>query len=332
MAREIIFERLDVALEATRGTAVTPPTHRLYMEGMLTPEDDWFDDETNVGTAAGLNRSEKLHTRTTLTAEGAMDVNTLPVIGNMALAPVTSPTTPSGATNARLWTFTRNVTSDTVESGTFYSTDPNDISYQAAFGMVTELRLNADASGTDGAMQGFDAIGQTLTPLGAVPTLPTNALAPLIVGARMQLWVDTSSAIGTTEITGRVVSADATIPTIVGNPKYVAVGPSAAITFARFGKRKTVPELVVQVDKIDETQLDNYLDTDDVKVRVRWNGPLIEVGFYNYVELDMYGKFRFDSWGDLEGNRTLSLLLRGEYNSTAGTDVIMRVQNDNTTL
>src|SRR5574338_207496 len=213
---EIIFERLDVALEATRGTAVTPPTHHLFMEGTLDPEDDWFDDETNVGTAAGLNRSEKLHTRTTLSAEGAMDVWTLPVLCNMALAPVTSPSTPAGATNARLWEFERNVASDTVESATAYWGDPNSKYYQSAYGMVTQLNLAADASGTDGATQSFDAVAQTLTPLASNPTLPTNALSPLIVGARMQLWIDTLSAIGTTEIAGRVVSAEASIPTIVG--------------------------------------------------------------------------------------------------------------------
>ncbi len=329
---EIIFEKLAVALESTRGTKVTPPTHLLYMEGQLTPEDDWFEDETNVGTAAGLLRSEKLHTRTTLSAEGAMDVNTLPVLLNMALAPVTTPTTPSGGTLSRLWTFTRNITSDTVESGTFYGGDPNAKFYDAGYGMVTQLNLSADASGTDGGTQSFDAVAQTLTPLASVPTLPTNAVAPLLVGARMQLWIDTSSAIGTTEITGRVVSADVSIPTIVGNPKYVAVGPSADITYARFGKRKSVPEMTIQVDKIDETQLNNYLDTDDVKVRVRFNGPLIEGTLYNYVQVDMYGKFRFDSWGDLEGNRTLSLLVRGEYNATPATDVVVYVQNQNTTL
>lgn len=329
---EKVFERLDVALEATRGTAVTPPTHRLFMEGELTPEDDWFDDETNIGTAAGLNRSEKLHTRTTLSAEGAMDVWTLPVLLNMALAPVTSPSTPVGATNARLWTFTRNVTSDTVKSATFYWGDPNAKLYQAAYGMMTQLNLSADASGTDGATQSFDAVAQTLTPLGSNPTLPSNTLSPLIVGARMQLWIDTSSAIGTTEITGRVVSADVTIPTIVGNPKYVAVGPSAGITYARFGKRKSVPEMTVVVDKVDEDQLNNYLDTDDVKVRVRFNGPEIESTFYNYVEVDMYGKFRFDSWDDLEGNRTLSLMVRGEYNSTPASDVVVKVQNNKTSL
>ena len=329
---EIIFERLDVALEATRGTAVTPPTHHLYMDGQITPEDDWFDDETNVGTAAGLNRSEKLHTRTTLSAEGAMDVWTLPVLCNMALAPVTAPTTPVGATDSRLWTFTRNVTSDTVESATLYWGDPNATYYQAAYGMMTQLNLSADASGTDGAMQSFEAVAQTLTPLGAVPTLPTNALSPLIVGARMQLWIDTSSAIGTTAITGRVVSADVSIPTIVGNPKYVAVGPSAGITFARFGKRKSVPEMTIVVDKVDETQLDNYLDTDDVKVRVRFNGPLIEAGFYNYVEVDMYGQFRFDGWNDLEGNRTVSLMVRGEYNATPASDVVVKIQNNKATL
>lgn len=333
---ELVFERIDVALEATRGTPVTPPTHHLYMEGTLDPQDDWYDDETQVGTLSNLQRSEMLHTSTKLSASGPMDVDTLPVLCNMAIAPVTAPTTPSGATTARLWTFTRVMTADTIKSGTAYWGDPNAKMYQAAFGMLTDLKLSADASGTDAAMQSFDMIAQGITPLGSVPTLPTNGLGPLMVGARMQLWIDTGAdAIGTTEITGRVVSAEVDIPNGAA-PKYVAVGPSDPITYARVGRSATTPEMTIQIDKVDEDQFNNYQNLDDVKVRLRFNGPLIEtvtlVDFYNYVQVDMYGKFRFDSWDDLEGNRTVSLLLRGEYNATPATDVKVYIQNNNTTL
>lgn len=331
MATEIIFERIDVALESTRGTAVTPPTHHLFMEGTLDPADEWYENETKVGTLAGLQAAERVHQSTTISAEGQMDTTTLPVLCNMALAPVTSPSTPGGATNTRLWTFPRVMTADTIKSGTWYFGDPNAKFYQAAFGMLTQLTLSGDASGTDGAMQSFEAIGQTFTPLGAVPTLPTNALGNTLLGGRMQLWIDTAT-IGTTEITGRVVSAEAVIPTGVGNPKYVAVGPTAAITYTRVGREGAVPELTVQVDKVDETQVTSLLAAAKVKVRVRWNGPLIEGALYEYVQVDMIGHFRFDSWDDLEGNRTLTLLLRGEYDATAATDVTVYVQNARTTL
>lgn len=332
MSTEIVFERLDVALETTRGTLVTPPTHRLYMEGTMDPVMDYYEDETGVGYLAGLNRSEPVHSSVTLSASGAMDVDTLPVLCNMALVPLTSPSTPGGATNTRLWAFVRAMTADSIKAATWYWGDPNSKYYQSAYGMITELRLSADATGTDGAMQEFDAIGNTITPLGAVPTLPTNGLGVLLVGSKMQVWIDTSSAIGTTAITGRFMGFDATIPTGVV-PKYVATGPTGGVTYSLIGRERTIPEMTLRMDKVDEVQFNNILNADTLKVRVRVNGALIEGALYNYVEVDMYGKPRFGSWTDNAGtNRALEFTIRSQYDATLGSDCRVAVQNDNTTL
>ena len=305
------------------------------MDGQLEPVMDYYDDETMVGLLAGLNRSEVVHSSITLSAEGALDVWTLPVLLNMGFAVVTSPSTPTNGVLTRLWTFTRNVTGDTIKSATGYWGDPNDKMYQSAFMMLTNLGWAADATGTDGATQKFDAIGQTFTPLGAVPTLPALGQAPLLIGTKMQLWIDTSSTWGTTAVTGRLASAEVSIDTGV-QPKYVAVGPSGGVTYTRIGREKAVPELKLTVDKVDETELNHMLNADAVKVRVRWNGPLIESvtpDYYNYVQVDMYGKLRFDGWSDIAGtNRAVDLTLRGEYNSTLASDIIAYVQNTKTSL
>ena len=46
------------------------------------------------------------------------------VMFNMAVAPLTSPSTPSSAVLARLWAFTRNISSDTIKSATAWWGDP----------------------------------------------------------------------------------------------------------------------------------------------------------------------------------------------------------------
>ena len=51
------------------------------------------------------------------------------------------------------------------------------------------------------------------------------------------MWLDTSSAIGTTAITGRLISAEHVIPVNYGY-KYLAVGPTGSKTYTRTGRGK----------------------------------------------------------------------------------------------
>ncbi len=335
MGAEIRLEQVNLALETTRGTPVTPPTHRILMEGPIVPNLEFYDDETNIGLLAGLSRSELIHSSSTWSAEGALDVWTLPVLLNMAFAVVTTPTTPTNGILTRLWTFIRNVTSDTIKSATLYTGDPNDKMYQAAFAMLTSLGWGADATAIESGTQTAEGIAGTFTPLGAVPTLPALGQAPLLIGTKMQLWIDTASAHGTTEVTGRLAAADVNIDTGVV-PKYVAVGPAGAVTYTRIGREATVPELNLTLEKVDEIQLNQALAATTVKVRVRWNGSLIESvtpDYYNYVQVDMVGKLRSPNWADVAGtNRAVQLTLRGQYDATLATDIKAYVQNTKTGL
>jgi hypothetical protein len=327
---ELAFERIDLALEVTRGTAVTPPTHNLLMEGLITPTDEIYLDQTRAGTLAMTNRSERVRSAAALSATGALDNWKLPVLCEMALESGVTPSTPGGGTTTRLWEYVRDVLTDSVESATVYSGDPNAQTYQSKFFMLTNLNISGDASGTDAPQMGIEGIGQTMTAV-ATPTLPAITQSPLMIAAKMQLWIDTAT-IGTTAITGRVVSANINIPVGV-QPKYLAVGPTGGITYSRIGRERVSPTMTVVFDLVDQTQYDNFADADLLKVRVRFNGPLLEGTLYNYVEVDMYGRFSAMDWGELAGtNRTISLTLTGEYDATLGSDVRVAIQNNKATL
>lgn len=335
MGAELRLEQLNLALEATRGTLVTPPTHRILMEGPFEPVMEYNDDETNIGLLAGLSRSELVHSSIAWAAEGALDIWTLPVLLNAAFAPISTFTTPTNGILTRLITFPRVVTADTIKSFTGYWGDPNDKIYQSAFMMLTNIAWGANAEGTDGGTQSVSGIGQTITPLGSNPTLPALAQAPLMIGAKMQLWIDTASAHGTTEVTNRVTAMDVTCDTGV-KPKYVAVGVSGALTYTRVGREDTIPELNLTLEKVDETQLNQMLAATQVKVRARWNGSMIEAvtpTYYNAVEVDMVGRLRFAGWETVAGtNRAAKFTLRGQYDATMATDIIARVYTTKTAL
>lgn len=165
------------------------------------------------------------------------------------------------------------------------------------------------------------------------PAFPAQLTAPLIVGSDMQVWIDTGGdAIGTTEIVGRVVSAEHVIPVNLGY-KHLAQGPTGDKSYTRTGRseRQITTRLVLELPDLE--QYDLCTTTAPAKVRVRHNGDLIEGAFYHYVQVDTYGPIRFTDWGELEGtNRTIQLEIMSEYNSGLGADWSIAVQNNRNAL
>lgn len=403
---ELAFESLSLALESTRGTAVTPPTHIINAKGVLTPMEEVFRPDDQLGLLAEFAREEIVRKWGEWSAEGAADVTKLPVLLNMAVAPVTSGAAPgrpvatiavgaggslytsatvaisggggagatatatvgggavtaitvtnggyyytsvptvtisgdgSGATatatlvaapsTAKLWTFTRVMTADTLKMATIYWGDPNQRMYQGAYGFLDTITISGDASGTDDVGMTLAGTTQFPTDLSA-PTLPSIVVGPLLIPGRMQLWVD-ATTIGTTPVTGRLVSAELTVPTGIV-PKYVATGPAGGVTYDHVGRVKTHPELKLVLEMVDQTEYNLFKNGTDLKVRIRWNGGNIETSFYYYVEADLYGKFTSPNWGELESaNRTLELSIVGNYNSGPASDLVMRVMNASASL
>jgi hypothetical protein len=240
-------------------------------------------------------------------------------------------TIPGGGTNARLWTFVPDMIADTLESMSLYWGDPNVQAFRAAFCMLDELAITADASGTDGVMMKIKGLGQfpSKTAPGAVPSI---VVAPMLMPSALELWVDTTSAIGTTPVTGRVISADPTLASGLSH-KYLAAGPAGGLSFTAVGRGKRHLETKFKLELPDLDQYDQWEAHDSLKVRLRFNGPLIEGALYHYLEYDMYGPFDTLAWGEFEGtNRTVELALLSEDNDAAGYDFCVRVQNDHDAL
>lgn len=328
---EIAYESFSLALEVTRGTAIAAPTDRMNMAGTITPVQEYYYPPDEVGTLAATQRSEIIRKSGVWEASGALDVMKLPVLANMCVAPVTTPTTPGGGTTARLWEFIRAMTSDNLKTATSFWGDPNVRILQGPFTILQEMTIASDASGTEGSTLSVSGISQHPLDI-AAPAIPAAALGPLIIPGRMQVWIDVAGAIGTTAITGRVVSAEHTITSGVV-PKYVATGPAGSVTYDHVGRERTSPETRIVMEVPDLVQFNNYRNGDNVKVRVRHNGPLIEATLYNFVEIDCYGKFAGFAWSELEGtNRTIEVMIRHEYNVTIASDLRLAIQNTRTAL
>ena len=337
---ELAFEYLAAALESTRGTAVTPPTHYFPFTGGLTPQRTKFRPEEQRGTKFKNYREKTTRAGAEWSAEGAADPNYLPFFLNMAVKAVSSPSTPSGATLSRLWTFTPSGTTDDLKSATLYSGDPNVKIWQSAYAMLQTLSIESDAGSEDGVTMSIDGIGKFPTALGSNPTLPSQSVGSILVPGAMQMWLDVGSdAIGTTEITGRFLSTSWEIPTGV-TPKYYAQGPANDLSFTRVGIEKIEPkaEITVELNDASFTSEYSYFAADTpVKMRIRLNGDKIEtvtsVDWYEYVQLDIYGTLGELSWEEVEGvNRAMKFEIMGIYNSTLGAPFSIAVQNAKTSI
>jgi hypothetical protein len=295
-----------------------------------------------TSTAAEVKAAIDAHTTANLmvTVANAPANSGAGVVTEMAATPLAGGANgtvylPVGAIKSRLWDFVPTMTANDLKTLTLYWGDPNVQAFQAAYCQLDELTIKGDASGTDGVT--LSVSGQGWFPTKTAPaSTPAMLQAPFLMPSAMQVWIDTTSAIGTTPITGRVVSAEAKIP-LEGPRKWLAAGPGVDLNFGAVGRGKRHAEATLVFEVPDMVQYDQWDAGTSLKVRIRFNGPAIEtVGaatFYHYVDVDIYGPFDGLTWGEHEGtNRTAELTILSEYNVAAAHDWAMRVQSDLATL
>lgn len=336
-AAETPLELFGLSLEATRGTAVTPPTHLLDVAGMLTPYRTKYRPDEQRGTLEANYRAKTVRTGCNWTIpDSLLDPNYAPVLFNLIAKANATPTTPGGGTLARLWTFTPTIISDDLKSATIYAGDPNVQIFQAAYCMADELTVSADATSEDGATFGLKGMGFFPTRV-AAPTIPAAIPGDLLMPGAMQLWIDTASAIGTTEITGRFIKADWTIPSGVSYKNY-ANGPTGGLNFTKTGRTKRAAKATIEVELNDQSiaASKEYLtweaDT-TVKMRIRLNGGLIEGALYSFVELSIYGPLDAFEWSSVaDTNRTMRFTVESQYDATLGASFSLSAQNTRVAL
>lgn len=336
---ELAFERFGLALETVAGTAITPPTHYLPAVAVLNGVQEYFRPVEQRGTRAGTYRSALVRQRAewTMPATGA-DTAHLPLLLNMGVASVTTPTTPTNGILTRLWSFVRNPTTRTEKTATLFWGDPGVQIFRSVYGYLQSLTIASDATGTDAVT--MEASGGAFFPTKvANPTWPAQIVAPMVMPTKSLVWIDTASAIGTTAITGRVIASSFTIDGLWGEAKYAFAGPTAGLDPVLFGTARMSATASLRIELIGATPLDVY----DIaaagtvaKVRVRHNGDVIESvtpTYYQYIEWDIYGPLEIQPWSDAYGsNRILDLAITSQVDATAGHDWAIRVQNTRTTL
>jgi hypothetical protein len=332
---ELAFEYLAVALEATRGTAIAAPTHYLPLDGMMTPTPEFYMPTESRGTLEEFYRQQLVRNGMDWTGEGGADPNYAPLLFNMVVKAVTSPSTPTNGVLTRLWEFVPAQTADNIKTATMWWGDPNNQIFRSTYAYANEFSLDWDATGTDGVTWSVSGSGQPITQV-ADPTLPAQTIGSLLMPQAAQIWLDTGEDdIGTTALADRVVSGNFSLSKNIGQKRF-AQGPGGSLGFSRLGRGRFHAESTITLELADMTEYDIFAAGTTVKLRVRLNGDLIESvtpDYYEYLEYDVYGKLTAPSWGETAGtNRTITFTVLSMYDATLGASWALRAQNTKTSV
>ncbi len=334
---EMIFETVLAALEATPGTAEANPTHYLIFnqgEGVMEEALEYARDNIADGTRAEFRRSKVSRRTTTTSGGGPLDLNNATFDLSLAVGnPVTTSPNATAGSITRLHTFTPSMTSDNRRRATVWWGDPNTQVFRSTHNVLNNWEVTFDPDSTDFSPRTMALTGQAMEPV-ADPVLPTRLTPQYVLGMDMELWIDTgASAIGTTAITGRVVSAMCRTPRNTSY-KYLAKGPASNLSFTRTGLAKDHAEIEIVFEFLDMAQYNLFRNNTEAKIRLRAYGDLIETGFHHFFQMDLYGPMQAMAWDTYaDTNRTLRLTAMSHNNAdaqTAGHDWRVAIQNGRT--
>lgn len=331
MSSEIAFESLGLAIETTKGTAITTPARTLGLRGMITPQLAKAQPQDAYGQVARHHRSLNTRNWSAWTASGAADTLDLGELFKMCVKNGVSASNPESG--ADLFEYVPSVSGATALSqlaaATMYFnglTSAATKSLRGAFGFIESLSFTNDATGTNVAQVSANGLTNKTTTQTSV-SQPAIAIGKMFAPMNMQAWLDTSSGIGTTALSAKLIRAQHTISTGLV-PKFIPGGTSSVLDYTAQGIQQRVAlQTQIMLRLTDLTEFDLFQAGTDVKLRVRHNGPLITGSSYNFAEFDSYGPLESLSWGEFEGaNRVVSFTINSHYDATLGSDFRVALQ------
>lgn len=332
---KIPFTYLAGAVEATKGTPVTPPTFYTNLAGELVPKFEYMRPDESAGVRARFTRKKAIRNWGEFSANGPLDAQVFFTFASMAVRGNVTPSTPTSATLSRLWEFVPLMTSDNWKTATVFFGDPSLTNVlRGAYGFLKSLSVSQSAR--EGVT--LTVSGESYLPTKVVaPTMPSQLFGSLVAGVNTALYLDTSSAIGTTLISSRLVSSEWSYDT-GREARWLSQGPAGNKAFTDVVGAKSGVDLTFVLTMPDYTQYDLAAAGGQVvKARVRHHGDLIESGggtdFYQYVEFDVYGVLEFTGFTDLQGaEKGAQFKIESQLDATLGADFRVAVQNTQAAL
>jgi hypothetical protein len=224
-----------------------------------------------------------------------------------------TPTTPGGATLARLWTFVPG--SSALDSMTLENHD-GAVARQMTGTVVDRLTIAGSANGEN--LVTTDLIGKSITAAALTGSL-ADRVPDFLEGHQAQLFVDAFGATpGTTELAATLVNWNV----VIGNGLERLYRASNANTVSRLSTGAISVEATLTVDAtvsaIGTTAFSDWDAATKKLVRLKFTGATaIESTTYPYVAIDIPGAWSAYNLGGTDGNsRVYELRLSYVYDPT----------------
>jgi hypothetical protein len=239
-----------------------------------------------------------------------------------------TPTTPGGATTARLWTFVPGAT----------ALDALTMEYHDGANLWVGSGIRGNTITIDGSVDGdntvaFELFGQSRAKLVSLTPALTDRDVNYMQGWQTNLYIEALGATpGTTQLSAIMLNWNVKIDNQLGRRYYANNSQNAgAITT---GELDVTAQITFEASSASAiTEFDNW-DADTPRlVRLEFLGPAdgIETGFRRFVTVDLPGKWTNPDFAqDDNGVRTYQFNLQYQYDSTNAYGLQVRCQNART--
>lgn len=325
-----VFTSCRAALEATRGTDLTP-TRLIYGESFVHEQEIATIRPTELRNSYEPVFSAAIGPESnTLSAAGRMSYDDMVWYGNLFFKALASGTVGgAGETTSYTWTFSPTNTSDDVKTATVQ------LGYSDTVATAPGSKLNYVMGKTfnlhfekndDGAVT-FKADFMTAkanTRITAFTGSLTDRTVVLASANNTTVYLD-AATIGTTA-DPLVTSFDWTLD-LAPVPFYALDGTTAAVATYRPKHRTWTATVVRQYNAATEWSIFESKATR--KVRVRTNGGIIagSTATTYRINLDLYGTYTGRKFSDVDGIITEELTMEGIFDVTTSTSHSLIVQN-----
>lgn len=322
------FRRIQAGLESTRGTPVAADK-KLIGSLSVTPEITWHRPTDERNSLANFRRAVAVAKRSSLRYEADATYQQIIDILSMASKGNITPSTPTGATNSRLWTFTPNLSASNAQDAYTIQYGDDTQAWIASFCMVSSLELSI-------------ALNQVLTlraelfahhaEKGSFTGSIADPTVVEIVANNLKVYIDNAwSGLGVTEFADLVTGGSIRLTTGLVPVKYA----DGLLNFSNFVEQRRNLELTLEmvVGSGAIAEYDAYVAGTTRAIRLKFtSGEEIEPGFNYTFTIDMLGKYSAapEIFGERDGENLLSMQLVSHEGLNVSTPVEMEfaVQNN----
>lgn len=277
----------------------------------------------NAGSYAAAHRAYPGQETTEVEWSAAATFDRLADYGNLFVATVATGTG-TGAT--RTWTFTPSDTTDGLKRFSFEyggTNFPQAYNLNGAVGKSLGISIKPNNVWEIKAT----AVGLATTNTAAVTSalsLPSTLGGDDVLWTQTKVYIDTTSAFGTTQQVGRIVSADFNITNGV-DPRHTLDGAPYPYRVALAKERGLEATIVAEFDSAVQTI--SFASSTSQRVRLIASGPSSRS-----ATIDIGGVWETATIGDDNGVVTTQLKLGGLYDASISADFKLTVVNGVTTL